>query len=35
LKRDDLAGGGEGENKGRKLGYVLAEALAAGADAVV
>ncbi|NLE23341.1 MAG: pyridoxal-phosphate dependent enzyme [Actinobacteria bacterium] len=35
VKRDDLAGPGLGGNKVRKLQYVLAEALAGGADCVV
>ena len=35
IKRDDLSGFALGGNKGRKLEYLIAEALAAGADAVV
>ncbi len=35
VKRDDLTGAGGGGNKVRKLEYVLAEAVAAGADSVV
>lgn len=35
IKRDDLTGFSLGGNKGRKLEYLLAEALAVGADAVV
>jgi len=35
VKRDDLTGAGGGGNNVRKLEYVLAEAVASGADAVV
>ena len=35
VKRDDLTGAGGGGNKVRKLEYVLAEAVASGADSVV
>ena len=35
VKRDDLTGAAGGGNKVRKLEYVLAEAVAAGADSVV
>jgi L-cysteate sulfo-lyase len=35
VKREDCAGGGVGGNKLRKLDYVLAEALEAGADTLV
>ncbi len=35
VKRDDLTGAGGGGNKVRKLEYVLAEAVSAGADSVV
>jgi D-cysteine desulfhydrase family pyridoxal phosphate-dependent enzyme len=35
IKRDDLTGPGCGGNKVRKLEYVLAEAMAAGADTVI
>lgn len=35
IKRDDLTGFAMGGNKGRKLEFLLAEALAAGADTVV
>jgi 1-aminocyclopropane-1-carboxylate deaminase/D-cysteine desulfhydrase-like pyridoxal-dependent ACC family enzyme len=35
VKRDDLAGPGMGGNKARKLQYVVADALAAGADCLI
>lgn len=35
IKRDDLTGFGGGGNKGRKLEFLMAEALALGADTVV
>lgn len=35
IKRDDLTGFAMGGNKGRKLEYLMAEALAAGADTIV
>lgn len=35
IKRDDLTGFGGGGNKGRKLEYLMAEAVRAGADRVV
>lgn len=35
IKRDDLTGFAMGGNKGRKLEYLMAEALASGADTVV